>query len=225
MLLTMMAGGVSGSMPSGNVVSLNHFDGTPGSEVLSDEKPGVTWSLISGNTFLDNSYSKFGGSSLYSNGGQATLSGVPAIGVSPFCIQGWMRKMGAQYAVEQPGIVRILNGASSYGVRMDENGYAPSQKYTLFRPGLPNVSSAKIAFPTNVWAHFAWTRIENGTSTLYINGIAVLSAMMAVDLEANDIQFCDSGAYRFYGWMDEFMVTVGDPVYRKNFTPPTAPFE
>ncbi|MCG5238371.1 LamG-like jellyroll fold domain-containing protein [Azospirillum doebereinerae] len=80
------------------------------------------------------------------------------------------------------------------------------------------------SFPTATWVHVAHVR-NNGTSTLYVNGVSAGTFADTVNYVASGITLgrTADGNFPMTGWLDQFRVSKVAR-YTVNFTPPTAEF-
>ena len=91
--------------------------------------------------------------------------------------------------------------------------------------GNANVTDINDPNQNNVWKHYAVVR-NSGTLKLYVNGKEAYSASNSVDMTSFryvSISGYYSTSYLWKGFISNFRVVSGSPVYTSSFTPPTAP--
>ncbi len=200
-------------------VSLLHFD-----DGIKDET-GKVWTAENGAS-VSTTQSKFGGSSLYLNGGQAITVGASDdfnFGSGDFTIDWW------QY----------LTDITCTAVSLESSNYLFALNY---RTGDPNLvfyassagngvwdvaSSIKMGTThKDIWAHYAVCR-QGNTIYLFENGILQNKVNVTGKsfVPATKVHI---GRYRdtyCKGYIDEFRISKGIARWTDNFTPPTEPYD
>lgn len=213
-----------------------HMDGSVGSAVFPDSAVlPIAQTVSSTGVNISATQSKFGGTSAFFNNGYiwfgAPNSVVP--GASDFCIQGFCYDIGS-------GSRRVLFGNSLPGGAGATLGLllTTSNRFsaTAVVDGTSyNIAPAAVATPINTWYHVAFVRYGT-TLTLYLDGTAIGSISVGTgSVAAGGGRFAlgslgeylinggESGT-QWIGYVDDFQVQIGAPVYTTDFTPPTAPF-
>ena len=171
-----------------------------------------------GNAQISTTQSKFGGSSLYSDGTGDRLVGPnsPVLNIQGgnWTIEAWV------YAESTSGyrtIVTKRGGANfEWGIGV-YNGSLYFFNGTLYTGG---------AVSTNTWTHVA--AVRNGTTTtLYVNGVG--TSIGNIDSgnpsTGNLIVFAEPGGTECWqGYIDDIRITRGFARYTTTFTPPTQAF-
>lgn len=204
-----------------NVRLLLHLDGSDGSTTFTDASDDARTVTAVNSAALSTSQQKFGSASLYlpgTSGHYASVS-LPEM-AGDFTIEGWIYAWspgaGAsraiiscpQYEVYRQGSTSQLNLYRASGASVVINGAAG---------GVSN----------NSWLHVAWVR-ESGSMRLYLNGTLQGSAFSdSTTISASTWflgEYAPSGGEPWYGWLDEWRVTVGTCRYTSDFTAPSAAF-
>lgn len=219
-------------------LSLLHMD----AEDTIDEIPTNTWTVGE----FDVTTVKFGAGSRYmSLGGvgeggarplYTTTDFATIIGTQDFCFAGWVNRethpgknadtiMGHWY---QPG-------TRSLAWQIWREGGGDTMFCRLSADGSTFVTiESDDVFPYDQWVYVALTR-EAGTVRMFLDGELVGSGSFPYALHSNagmiPGQSWSIGGFdqintedAFRGWMDEFVMILGNPVYTANFTPPTEPW-
>ena len=143
---------------------------------------------------------------------------------SDFCVEYWIYAEGVssdrghfQISATSGGLVQ---STSSLMV-----SWGQSEGDTNMYVGNGNVTDIDDPNQNNAWKHYAVVR-NSGTLKLYVNGKEAYSASNSVDMTS--FRYVSiSGYYNtnflWKGFISNFRVVSGSPVYTKNFTPPTAP--
>lgn len=208
------------------------------------DRAGATWG-IGGDITLSSTWKKFGDLSIrVQSRGYAyrTDNRIAAVGSSPFCIEGWLNADATQ-PDDYPIVFNSYQNSSfnwgdgAFGVYCDYAVHAPN-KLALFSYNanglgsdgllLASTTNPKTAGPL----HFAFTR-DGDTWRLFINGVQESTTTWSGSLNsASQTQWVSIGGSTknyestgFNGYIDDFRITIGDPRYTANFTPPTAAFE
>lgn len=220
----MLQGGASAPV-SGETLLLIHADGPHNGTTFGDSSPynrtiGREFGSAT-NGVTSTTQFKFGGSSAYlNNGPRLTVADTPdmELGNSDFCMEFWvyipLAPTGLQYLVSKWG------AGNAYQIHF---GNAGNNKINADFP--PTVLQSASTIPIAQWAHIAVTRAGN-TARLFINGVLedteVMSAAVADSTAPLRIGGYSSNPMK--GYIDEFRIRKGEPVYTSNFTPPTAPY-
>jgi len=203
-----------------SVTLLMHFDGSDGSTTFTDSSGSPKTIIKYGTPQISTTQSKFGGSSLYLNGSDATLAWPGGIALtSNYTLEAWLR-------LDDLGD-RALFGGSTYGNVQVLRFFYSGGTNVLFSyvNGVVFSNDGVLAGVTaNTWFHLA--QVRNGTTTTdYINGVAIQSTTTftsGVTLDTLGAGY--QGYYNFFkGYIDEVRIST-IARYTANFTPPTAPF-
>jgi hypothetical protein len=86
-----------------------------------------------------------------------------------------------------------------------------------------SIRNSGVAFSTNTWSHFAWTRDGSGNNALWLNGVqkTTWSNQNSMSLGTKDLLFgvTDSGTgYHYNGYLDEIRLSTVER-YTSTFTP------
>lgn len=221
-------------------LSLLHLDAA---EPPVDETPTNTWT---GGDFVT-ADKKFGAGSYYiSSGGVGEGGAQPLscatdfatiIGTQDFCFAGWIKRethpgknadtiLGHWYA---PGTRSLAwqiwrsGGGDTMFCRLSADGSAITTTIT-----------SDDVVPYDEWIYVALTR-QSGTVRMFMNGELIGSGSFPYALHSN-AGITPGANWRIggfdavniedalRGWVDEFVMILGDPVYTANFTPPTEPW-
>lgn len=204
-------------------ISVLHFDGANGSTTIVDET-GRVW-LVGGNAQLNTTRSKFGGSSLLSDGSGDYIYGDGssdyAFGTGNFTIDFWICTSVATTN-------KIL-----YDSRPAVNGLYPAISIDAAGKIVYYVDSGiriqgTTTLDANRWYHIAVTR--SGTNTrLFVNGMQegatftdtynyINAANRPIVMNGYD------GTYSVNGRMDELRISKGIARWTANFIPPGFPY-
>ena len=109
------------------------------------------------------------------------------------------------------------------------------------QPGFGGGNDPLLRYPTNDfvdgnWVHVAVVRTTDGTITIYVNGVSVVSVSRSFNAddfthgqtsEPLYIGSYNAGQYNadWEGLISDFRIVNGDAVYTTNFTPPTQPLQ
>ena len=216
----------------GSVSLLLHGDGTNGSTTIIDSSPSPKTVTTVGNAQISTAQSKFGGSSIFIDGGTVGPDDYLTTPVSSayafdgdFTLEAWIWKAADGRTSVDTIFSTVSSGASqglfweisaTAGMRLRINSvYRAAYNYN------PNTSS---------WQHVAATR-ASGTVRLFLNGAVVASAVYADPVPCigylGDVYIgaiSRASGYFFNGYIDDLRITKGVARYTANFTPPTAPF-
>lgn len=180
-----------------------------------------------GNAVVSTTQSKWGGASIY----------IPTTGATDYClvpyknanfpdvyagggnftVEAWVYVTA--YATNQNTICGTrLNGAAGWEFRINSTGTV-SFYYT---GGTVAVTTSTVSL--NTWTHVAAVK-NNGTTTVYINGVSGGSAAQATATATTNAMYIGSGVGAnsgFSGYIDDLRITQGVARYTGNFTPPTS---
>ncbi len=216
-----------------NVSILLHFDGPNNSTAFTDSSLSPKTITRFGDAKISTLQSKFGGSSLYLDGVGDTINlsndSSLSFGSGPFCIEFWVHPTSTTASkLYSHG----ENGGSYWPINeiyYNTNGTISwSINYTNANVFQTLTSSSSIA--VNNWTHLAFTRTSN-TFRIFINGVQAASLTWAITI-LNSPTPAYIGSYLsssspisfFQGYIDEFRITKGNPVYSENFTPQSSSF-
>jgi hypothetical protein len=220
-------GGETGT--SLNTVALFHFDGTQGSTNLPDSSGTGKVAVITGNPVISTAQSKFGGASLYVNGG--SVRGVDYVAVATagsdfsmdgdFTIDWWQDAVTATNSFAN--IVNLFQNASD-AVGCSIRGGGSGVHFNPYYPG--SIVTTKLF---NAWHHIAITRAGT-TYRAFIDGQVVYTNPSSVGTVGGSPLGVsnptpgpgDNGD--FNGYIDELRVVKGAAVWTSDFTPPSAPY-
>lgn len=218
---------VGGDPYLASVMLLASGDGTPGDTVAPDLSTRHVLTK-SGSADLSATQSKYGGTSMYLNGGYfgEAPSTDYAFGTGDFTIEWWGWKSTSGGYDEVCGCENtngsgtngwVVECSSSRGVYMfaDNGGIEAVINY----PSTPG------GFNDSTWHHWAITR-EGTTAKLWKDGLEVYSGTSTKDIRAYG-PFGIGGSsvsttYRYFGYIDDLRITKGVARYSSTFTPPGA---
>ncbi len=207
-------------------VALFHFDGTQGSTVLTDSSGTGKVATITGNPIISTAQSKFGGASLYVNGGSSIQSNyVVSSGGTDFQMDGdftldyWV--FPVSYTNSFGSQVELGNSAEPIGLGWNSGGAG-----WHFNPYYP--ASSVTPPSSSAWHHIAITR-AGLTYRAFIDGFQVyMNASSTFSFTDGRLWISGCGAASdngdFNGYIDELRVVKGTAVWTTAFTPPTAPY-
>ena len=187
-----------------------------------DSSPSKHTITSVGGATHSNTQSKFSGGSFYLDGGDY-LTIAPSsdfdFGTGSFTIDAWIRRdnLTNDDTIWGNGVAEASATAMWYFNSSGELRFLAANNTFL------TTSSAGIAI--NTLYHIAL--VKNGTTlTAYVNGVskgsATVSGSFGSASQTMHVGARDShSAYIFTGYMDEFRVTKGTPLWLNNFTPPT----
>ena len=222
-----------------NTVLLLHCDGTDGSTVFSDDNGalGSNWTgrrqvplTIGGNMQISTAESKFGSSSLLSDGvGDYIIADTNvAFGTGAFTIEWWcyMTTATDEYIFDCRGsgvellFIRYSSGRYQFNIGAD----------------IGWLSNSGVTIGTNTWIHFALVRQSNGDVKIYRDGVdhnssgvnQINSGIMNDNTNLASTDFWISAnastlGTNWYGYIDEFRVS-NTARYTTTFTPASTAF-
>lgn len=227
---------IAGQGTPGNdsfVKALLHFDGANGSTTFTDvNAAGVANTWAAGTTQqLTTSDFKFGGSSLYANGGIIGIStsakAALAVGTSDFTIDFWFNNNG--------GSASGATGMAGYG---SSTNFPSNWGWSIGRDHLTGTANFQISDGTNVfgnsssatvntgWHHIAISR-ASGTIRFFIDGILQFSfSAPNAPPSLGSLKILAGVSSTSLGtWLiDEFRYSIGIARWTANFTPPTSAY-
>ena len=158
----------------------------------------------------------FDGSSTYLNAG---ISSAYTFGTGDFTVECWVYPQ----VIVDSGIFQ--QGTSLFPTSTTNSvafGVNTSNTWQIYAKNTNTNSTATIA--KNTWNHAALVRYS-GTTTLYINGVAVIT-IASDTTNYTGTYFGIGGIYGgnyFTGYISNIRIVKGTAVYTTTFTPPTAP--
>ena len=205
-------------IPAGGTRLLLHFDGTNGSTTITDSSASNLSCAAEGTAEISTAQSKFGGSSLYLDGGgcvQVTGSSLVP-GTDAFTLEAWVRPTSINFNQ----LFSYRRGSNASLAFYADNGTRANYRFGAF-------DAAASAYVANAWSHVALVR-SGGVVTLYVGGVSVAtqSGDPSITYGTLTIGAVDENdtSETFIGYIDEVRVTIGLARYTANFTPPTAAF-
>ncbi|WP_042886294.1 DUF2341 domain-containing protein [Cupriavidus necator] len=177
---------------------------------------------------LSASPAKFGSSGFFGGNTYLNTPDAPELAVSnyDFCVEGWFYPttvaagttvLVSKYNASGAAAFRILRVGNQVQGQASTNGSSYTQSI--------GPAGTLVA---NTWYHVALVRYGT-TLTLYLNGVSVGTATFTAGQQvwgtANPLYFGgEPSTFFFTGYLDEWRMVVGSPVYYGAFTPPSAPF-
>jgi hypothetical protein len=173
-----------------------------------------------GTAQISTTQSKFGGSSMYFNGGGNTLNAVDTPNLQlltgNFTVEGWVYLIAANAAYGITGKGTVLVGWSVY---------ISSTNKICFQYTTSNLNGAT-SLAAATWYHFAVVRSGTaaGNVKIYLNGILDATSGAAINDNFNQTSVFIVGASNYYGfalngYIDDLRITKAAR-YTANFTPP-----
>lgn len=215
--------GSIGGIDSYTVLML-HMNGTDGSSSFTDSSSGAKGVTALGNAQIDNTQSKFGGTSGYFNGVTGTYLAIPDhadfdFGTGDFTVDFWVR-----YETIIAGDQEFFShdaGSTEFSLSYNEN--VPSLQFMIAGGN----SYQTVDLNTGIWYHIAYVR--SGTSAyIFKDGIQLGTASTnsgnANSTAGITIGANNGGGDRLNGWIDELRVSKGVARWTTNFTPPTSEY-
>lgn len=196
-----------------SVQALLHLDGNNNSTTFTDSSSSPKTFTASGSAVISTTQSKFGGASLYPNGGYITAAYNSAfnMGTGDLAVDGWV------YPTSSTGIYGIYAISSGSGANpkfvVHLDNLTPKIHYNNLTNGSDIYTSATSACTVNAWNYIAFSR-ASGTWRWYVNGTLAGSGSNNTTLT-----FSSSPSYvgyggesyfgSFAGYIDDWRVTVG----------------
>lgn len=180
------------------------------------------------NAQLDTADKKFGGSSLLLDGTGDYLDIVDNadwdMGAGDFCCEYFIKTSGNS--------MHTCGQATSGGSDVAFYLYIDGSGNVVFNidDGLGNAVTSTTAINDGAWHHVAGVRSSNA-SKIYIDGTSEGTPTSGLGTIPNRTTKFSIGrigeldASYFNGWIDEFRLTKGAPIYTGDFTPSTVPFQ
>lgn len=203
---------------------LLHFDGADGSTTITDYCAGATphtWTNHTGS--ISTSASKFGGSS-YNCGAATGWVDTPdsadfTLGSSDFTIDCWFNRQGGD------GTNRYMCGTfnGTQSTRSAELLLAVGNTcvFTVTNGSTQTNVAGTTSITSTGWHHIAGVRTGN-TLKLFVDGVqeggdVSFSTSVNDSSLAYNVGRLPSGSYNFYGYLDEFRMSVGIARWTSNF--------
>jgi len=223
--------------PASLTLALLHFDGADGSTTFTDSSQYAnTFTLgFSGNPIISTLQSKFGGSSLKTNGSVfenvicQKNDGFWNLGNSDFTTECWFYQNATSGSVRGLFFCQGDSATKSFAAYI-ENGILKGQ--IQLQTSVLQTLTHQTTVTAAGWHHMALVR-NNGIITLYLDGIASTSTLsVGTDNLKTGVVFLYVGGspnglgnldYSLNGYQDEFRLRK-EAVYTADFTPPTSAF-
>lgn len=211
-----------------NVSLLMHLDGN-----IADISGSCSFDTLGNISYKDGVFNKAleftPASSSSKNGLLESITNNPALslGSGDFTIEFFVNP-SASYKQNDQALLSLFKVHSSAGWQVLLSGLKPAM-YKYDGGGNTFLWSAT-ALTANTWHHLAYCRL-NGTTTLYIDGIADASAPDNSKYSPWDTKLSigyqegGGGRYPFTGMLDDIRITKGLARYTADFTPPTRPHD
>lgn len=210
-----------------NVSLLLNFNGSNGSTTFTDISPRTKTVAVSGTPTISTAQSKFGGSSVYTDGTTGNLLSIVqntdfAFGAGDFTVEGWVYitayRSSPFYLLTT---TNVSPNFSFYITTLGELAFWDGSATTAYTFGKSNM------IPLNTWSHVAFVR-NASLYRAYANGILVgsISASTLTNLLNNqDVNILttlnvSNGSNPTAGYLDDLRVTKGVARYTVgSFTP------
>jgi len=218
-------------------LALLHFDGADGSTTFTDSSSFANTFTTSGSPAVSTLQSKFGGSSLQTNGSvfEKILcqrnDGFWNLGNSDFTVECWFYQNSTSSEVRGLFYCQGDSGTKPFAALV-ENSVLKGQIQLQTGGSVLQTLAHQTTVTAATWHHMALVR-KNGIVTLYLDGVASTSTLnVATDnLRTGALWLYVGGAsnglgnldYSMNGYQDEFRLRK-EAMYLVDFTPPTAPF-
>lgn len=186
-----------------------------------------------GDASISSSQSKFGGSSLYLDGYEDSLSlpiydsNLNLTGEVPYTVEFWMYMESYNYYYttiltrRTGGNWQYLIGFSDpYSLRLYFSGNSQSNF------GYSQIDSGSYEIPLQQWVHVAAV-VNNGEAKLFVDGDLKGSGPWEIQQDNSASLYVGqegSSSEFFHGYIDELRIIKGAAVYSNNFSPPTSEF-
>lgn len=224
---------------------LLYADGENNQTTTVDSSSSPKTVTLFNNAKISTSIYKFGGSSFYIDGSAGSRIEIPAaelpgagltIGTGDFVVEGYF------YLLDNANSGNVCWSIGAYGTATGLYGqmYINGANLELYFGLMAPYGSTICVYTTpknnilNLMHHIAWVR-RSGVAYIYLNGVQVATGPSTSNISSpvrlrignmNHYTGMDNFSvnYAFYGYIDDFRLTVGESRYSANFTPPTAPF-
>jgi hypothetical protein len=205
-----------------NVAALFHFDDTPGSTTFQDHSVNNNTGTRGGAATTSNTQSVFNGTSFFTT--VAAASAFVAANIAAYNIGTNDFTIEFRFRAGELTTTRFwfsLATSASNGAQINLYLWATGQ-ITLRTAA--DTNSAAGVMQLNTWAAWAIERFA-GTTTVYKNGVAVLSVADVTDYNiASAIRLPAFSTGTLNNYYDEFRFTNGVARYQGNYTVATLPF-
>lgn len=207
---------------------LLHMDGSDGSTVFTDKSIRTKSVSVVGAVSISTDHSQFGGASGYFNGGLLSVANHPDLApAGDFCIECRIRPTDmSRNAI----VLNKMAGTSAgypYQVVLTAAGALLFRSYDASSTELFTAATSSGLIAINTWSAVAFLRRGN-TFEVRVDGIerasATYSGALPINSEPMQIGAYSTGAFNFFGFLDEFRFTTGDSEYTGDYTPSTGPF-
>ena len=218
-------------------LALLHFDGADGSTTFTDSSQYANTFTFGGSPTISTLQSKFGGSSLKTNGSVfenvscQKNDGFWDLGNSDFTSECWFYQNTTSGSVRGLFYCQGDSGTKSFAAYL-ENGLLKGQIQLQTGGSVLQTLTHQTTVTGASWHHMALVR-NNGIVTLYLDGIASTTTLgVSTDnLRAGVIYLYVGGApnglgnldYSLNGYQDEFRLRK-QSMYTADFIPPTSAF-
>ena len=218
-------------------LALLHFDGADGSTVFTDSSQYANTFTFGGSQTISTLQSKFGGSSLKTNGSMFEKvtcqknDGFWNLGNSDFTAECWFYQNATSGSVRGLFYCQGDSSTKSFAAYI-ENGLLKGQIQLQTGGSALQTLTHQTTVTAASWHHMALVR-NNGIVTLYLDGIDSTSTLsVGTDNLRTGVAFLYVGGssnglgnldYSLNGYQDEFRLRK-EAVYTGNFTPPTSAF-
>jgi len=213
-----------------------NFDGANGDTTTTDSSPSPVAITVGAGDSISTAQSIAGGSS-FKITGTASLTADAAkliLGSSDFCIECWARVDSTLSPIATKTEIWRWSGdvSGNLGLEFLDWDLNPGNTGSIRIRGNvpdPGITVAAGLVLMDTWNHVAMTRQvigANETIRVFLNGAQVYSNSQALVANTDTVgRFRlgnDTGSRSLKGYMDEFRLVVGSPVYTAAFTPPLA---
>jgi hypothetical protein len=212
---------------------LLHLDGADGSTTITDNNAGGSahaWTNNGATGAISIAQSKFGGAS-YSTGGGSGWVDTPdhadyTLGSGDWTVDFWAYPLGFGSARFLVGQANSAATGISFDILRNASNVFTGEAYI---GGVATSVIGTTAISTSGWHHVAFTR-NGSVLRLFVDGIQEggnVAISGAVDDSASPLAVGRLGAYAsllWYGYIDEFRLSVGIARWTTSFTPPLAAY-
>lgn len=210
-----------------DVVLLLHGDGANNSTTFVDSSHYAHTLVQSGNAYISNVQSQFGGTSIRFGGsdGRLSVAGSTAFdfGTGDFTIEAWVYL--ASLTQDRVIVSRLDTWASQLAFYLGVREGPPNRLIFRAGNGAPILLDGNTHLVLNTWVHVAVTR-ASGTTRLFVGGVA----QTAVDISTTNIVSAAElgigvnlqyGNEHLDGYIDDLRITKGVARYTASFAPPS----